>query len=257
MKKVIFDIGTHRYEELKFLFGNFGDKYIFYTFWVRSSLQSLIKKKNINKFGYSRSFFELNLKQHIKILKFLLKIRKNNYPYKIICIDPNFVENIENNFKRKFLDFYSLNLAIGESDKDTIYLKKLFLSRNSLSNNIYLSNEDQVFNLVPCTSFNNILKILIEKKIIFREDEFILRMNCEGSEFFIIKDLLRNNLSLNLICGSLNDVKKKHGDEEYKNMMNLLKERNINFVYFKASDPSSWLNIEKYFFDEISRYEKK
>ena len=164
--------------------------------------------------------------------------------------------NIENNFKKKFLDFYNLNLAIGESDKDNIYLKKLFLSRNSLSNNIYLTNENQPFNLVPCTSFNNILKILIEKKIIFTEDEFILRMNCEGSEFFIIKDLLRNNLSLSLICGSLNDVKKKHGDEEYKNMMNLLKERNINFVYFKASDPSSWLNIEKYFFEETSRYEK-
>ena len=133
----------------------------------------------------------------------------------------------------KFLDFYSLNFAIGESDKDAIYLKKLFLGKNSLSHNIYLRNEDQPFNLVPCTSFNNILKNLIEK-IIFKQDKFILRMNCEGSEFFIIKDLLKNDLSLSLICGSLNDVKKKHGDEEYENMMNLLKEQNITFVYFKV-----------------------
>ena len=120
MKKVIFDIGTHRYEELKFLFGNFCDKYIFYIFWFKSSLQSLIKKK-INKFGYLKSFFELDLKQHIQILQLLLKIRKKDYPYQIICIDPNFVGNIQNNFKMKFLDFYSLNFAIGESDKDAIF----------------------------------------------------------------------------------------------------------------------------------------
>ena len=164
MKKVIFDIGTHRYEELKFLFGNFSDKYLFYIFWLKSSLQSLIRRKNINEFGYLKSFFELNLKQHIHILQLLLKIRKKNYPYQIICIDPNFVENIQNNFKIKFLDFFSLNFAIGESDKDMIYLKKLFLGKNSLSHNIYSRNEDQPFNLVPCSSFNNILKILIEKK---------------------------------------------------------------------------------------------
>ena len=89
--------------------------------------------------------------------------------------------------------------------------------------------------MVPCTSFSNILKILIEKKIILHADNFILRMNCEGSESFIIKDLLKNDLSINLICGSLNDIKKKQGDEEYENIMSLLKEQNISFVYFKAS----------------------
>ena len=249
MKKVIFDIGTHNYEELKFLFGNFSDKYSFYFLWLKSSLQSFTKKKNINKFGYSKSFFELKLKEHIKILQLLFKLRKKYYPYKIICIDPNFVGNVGNNFKKKFLDFYSLNFAIGESNNNDIYFEKLFLGKNSLSNNIYLKNEEQSFNLVPCTSFSNILKILIEKKIIFHADNFILRMNCEGSESFIIKDLLKNDLSINLICGSLNDIKKKQGDEEYENIMSLLKKQNISFVYFKASDPSSWLDIKKYFFE--------
>ena len=74
-------------------------------------------------------------------------------------------------------------------------------------------------------------------------------MNCEGSEFFIIKDLLKNDLSLSLICGSLNDVKKKHGDEEYENMMNLLKEKILILFTLKASDPSSWLGIEEYFYE--------
>lgn len=251
MNKIIFDIGTHRYEELKFLFGNTNEKYFFYIFWIKSSLLSILRNKNINEFGYTRSFFNFKLSDHLSILKLLFIKKNSRYPFKIICIDPNFMSTMKKNFESKFLSFFNLNLAIGESDKDTIYLKKLYLGNSTLSSNIYEENtNDKKYKLVPCTSFNNLLKILIQKKIIDIHDQFIIRMNCEGSEFFIIRDIIKNDLSISLIFGSLNDVRKKHGEKEYDQMIDLINEKKIDYIYFKASDPSSWLNAKLFFLDK-------
>jgi hypothetical protein len=57
-------------------------------------------------------------------------------------------------------------------------------------------------------------------------------------------------LSISLIFGSLNDVRKKHGEKEYDQMIDLINEKKIDYIYFKASDPSSWLNAKLFFLDK-------
>ena len=67
-----------------------------------------------------------------------------------------------------------------------------------------------------------------------------MRINCEGEEFEIIKELIKNKIKINTILGSLYDVKKIHGDEVYNNLLETLNKNDINYIHFKASDPSTW-----------------
>ena len=88
------------------------------------------------------------------------------------------------------------------------------------------------------TSFIEILK---REKLINQDFNILLRINCEGEELEIIKELIKNKIRIDSILGSLSDVKKIHGDSLYNAMLETLTKNNIAYVFFKASDPSTWL----------------
>ena len=113
----------------------------------------------------------------------------------------------------------------------------------------YMSKIDDKFCLATI-DFNTLLEKFLEKKILSKEDKFVLRINCEGAESEIIKSLIKKKIKPSIILGSLEDIKKIFGLKAYKQIQNLLKKNKIPYRYFKGTDPSTW-NLAKSYFSNI------
>lgn len=244
--KVILDIGTHEAEELKILL-NFGAKKLhYYLVWWLSFIKFKIKKTlnfktDFREYGYYKSPLETSIFTHRKILMFLFKIfSQSNDKYNIIVIEPN----VKKLFKSsdKLIKKYNLKtfpIAINIKRKK-FGISSFFLNNNSLSSSLIDKRKGSDKINILSVDFDILLRHFLKKKILKKNDNLILRINCEGAEYEIIKNLIRKKIYPKLILGSLGDIKKNQGIKFYKKIILEIKKKGIKYIYFKGTDPSTW-----------------
>ena len=76
------------------------------------------------------------------------------------------------------------------------------------------------------------------------EDTLIIRVNAEGIEKDLIDFLIENQIKIDLLAGSIGDIKKCWGESTYLEYSAKMSNNNINFAYFTAN-PISWLPAMK------------
>ena len=245
--KVILDIGTHEAEELKILL-NFDSKKILYYFrWWLSFIKYKVKKIlnykiNFRDYGYYKSPLEINILSHRKILIFLFKIfSQPSAKYNIIVIEPN----IKKLFKSsdKLIKNYNLKtfpIAINIKNKK-FGISSFFLNNNSLSSSLINKKKSNFKINILSVDFNILLVHFLRKKILTKNDNLILRINCEGAEYGIIKNLINKKIYPKFILVYLGDKKKNQVIKYYKQIISKIKKKGIEYVYFKGTDPSTWL----------------
>lgn len=251
MKKIILDIGSHKLEEINLFFIKDLNIILFYLNWwlryfyfITKKILSFKKKDNIIlNYSFTKWPIELSFVEHKNLLFHLFK-NENFNNFNLIVVEPNIDISFRNiqKFKKKInLTFFPFILSNLLKDK-TISFSNFYVGENSLSSSIYKKKTNDLAERTLTINITSFIEILKNEGLLNESKEIILRINCEGEEFEIIKELLRNKIKINAILGSLYDVKKIHGDEVYNDMLETLNENEINYVHFKASDPSTWLN---------------
>jgi hypothetical protein len=247
MKYIIIDIGSHKCEELNVLLNFNFEKIKFYLKWWLDYLFYLskkfffISKNDYVIYGYKFSPLSVNISDHVNILVNLLKkIPKKKLeivsfePNYFICLD--YIKKISTKFN---ITYYPLLIEKDKKNK-TLILRDYYIFPNSLSNAIFKKNKTFLIKKkIPSLDIDFFLKNLASFKNI-KNYKLLLRINCEGSEYNIIKRFIANNVKFKNILGSINDIKKIHGDKMLNEIENLLKKKKINYFYFKGSDPSTW-----------------
>jgi hypothetical protein len=132
--------------------------------------------------------------------------------------------------------------SINEGDSRTT---KLFFANNdprSAGNSIFSSKGNvDVNNFRNVLSFNtNQLFEILQTTYLHENSKVLLRLNCEGMEDEIIyefKKYLSNRL--NVIMGSLKDVKSIKGKNKYSMLMKFIEDNKIRFIPF-SDDIDTW-----------------
>jgi hypothetical protein len=233
---VIIDIGSHKLEELSILLKpGIHQLYVFFKWTVRKIVR-IIFTLDFNSFAKINKFFRL--------LNFYF-IKNRSYDLQIISIEPN-VDVVIDSVKRlgKKYPIHYLPLAVlGHDSEKDIELKKLYFYDHSISSSIYdRGREIDESKSTVCVGmrFGVIWDQLKSEKIINDEDQFILRMNCEGSELGVISDCQEKQLKPICVIGSLGDVLKIHGVEANNKISDLLSGLGTPYYYFKGELPDTW-----------------
>jgi hypothetical protein len=246
---VILDVGTHNAEELKVLSGY--RPYIVSSLisWWLDLLYRILKyvlfHKPFPQYGsgsYKCSPLSLSFKAHFALLISSLSQKRKVRNVSVIAIDPQFSITYPGiRQTRNYMSIKYLPIALTTHINPNTSIVKFNVSRNTLSSSLF-DNTCQVVSQTLCPSFKTsyLLEQLLALECISVNDNLILRINSEGSELSIISDIISSNLNLKLVIGSINDVFKKFGLDEYNQLTSLLRASNIPYVYFKGSDPSSW-----------------
>jgi len=236
MRQIVIDIGSHKLEELRVLFDpGVAEFYILAKWSARFVIKSILSL-NISGYRYLVATWRLFFKKRTAHLAGNTKF---------ICIEPNVDICIRPlmKFKRRFdVDFYPIAI-LGHTHEEEIRLLRLNCYENTLSSSIYNKENLSHTGHLACVAinFSKFLSLLQEDLGISEADEIIMRINCEGAELGVIRALRDANLPVRAIFGSLADVRKIHGEEEYSEMLGILKEMNLNYRYFVGSNPATWL----------------
>ena len=185
-----------------------------------------------------------SLKSHFVILASCLSRRGKFANVFVIAIDPQYsishpsIIKVSRQMKVRYLP-----VALTTHIQANTSILHFNIAKNSLSSSFF-DTSGQITNQALCPSFktSDLLEQLIGLQCLSVNDKLILRINSEGSELSIISDIVRYNLNLKLVIGSINDVLKKFGRDEYNQLVSLLNVNHIPYVYFKGSDPSTWCN---------------
>ncbi len=250
LNRLIIDIGTHEAQELRVLNGNrcYTSKiYLYWWYdWCKRQVKKLIRYNGLIEYGtgaFKISPASFGLKNHLKIIKQILNPTDYLQHTKILAIDP--VASITTRFIKKIqttFQVYFLPVAIlPHQQTDDSKLTKFYIEKNSLSSSLDKSSTSRDLILCSALRTKKIVNSLKELQIIDQNTEIVLRMNCEGAEFGVIEDIVSEGHIPKTILGSLNDVRKKYGEEEAMKMNNFLEKNNIEFNYFKGSDPGTWI----------------
>lgn len=253
-KTVILDIGTHKAQELKVLVSDKRFIHYHYLRWFFDFFRRLIRYRQsvFATYGhgnYLESPLCYGLKEHIRILTGIdPSLRHDLSQITLIAIDPQFNLTYRN-IPRQFISPIVLPVALNDHTNSIVScLKPFAIGRNTLSSSFDLSNSKlSRHTLVPNLTTANLLRDLTRYNVLSKLDPLILRLNCEGSELAVIKDIIHQKYNLKLVIGSIFDVKKKYGSESFDELLTLLKSHNVPLLYFKGSDPSTWLYALKSF----------
>ena len=248
MNKIIIDIGSHKLEEINFFFiKNLELIRVYFIWWLRFII-FLFKKRiffwNEYKYFYNtykKTPLELSFFEHKKIFSYFLK-KKKFKDLRIVVIEPNIRVVLKNLKKfKKELNLFFFPFAINNNlAAKGVFFSNFYISKDTLSNSIYKKKKSEKIEKVLSINMSTMLNILKDEFKLNENSEILLRMNCEGVEHDIIKDINKNNLKIKFVLGSLYDVMKIHGETEYRNLCSYLDKNNITYKYFKFSDPSTW-----------------
>lgn len=248
-KTVILDIGTHKAQELKVLSSYKPFIYYHYLRWFVDFIRRLLtyRQSVLSTYGegnYQASPLLYGFKEHIRILLGIHSVsRQDLRQATLIAIDPQShltYHNIPKQFKSPIVLSVALN---DHTDASESCLKPFSIARNTLSSSFNLpTSKLNRTTLVPNLLTTDLLRDLARNNVLNKSDSLILRLNCEGSELAIIKEIIHHDYNLKLVIGSIFDVKKKFGTESFDNLLTLLESNNVNLLYFKGTDPSTWLS---------------
>lgn len=257
MKKVLIDIGTHEAQELCVLTCN--RKYMLMQYfkwlfdWLKRRVKVIIRYKGLIYYGeggYKRSPLSFKAKQHWEIIKYILRGRGLLQDIFVISIDPVFSITMPmlNKIKNKIgkLIYFPIAIYPHTTTEDSGIIS-FYLDRNSLSSSLFRgeSSVDEIF--APIFKFDYFLKSLINNEPEISSADYIIRMNCEGAEYGVLRSLDSVNITPLAIWGSINDVYKKFGEQDSLSLSALIEKKGYNFYYFKGSDPSTWIENLKLF----------
>ncbi len=254
MKTIILDIGTHEAQELRVLSGD--KRYALLTYlkwwydWAKRQVKKVIKHPGIIKYGegaYKKSPASYTLREHLDFLGRFSSPRNFLREFEIIAVDP--VAKITTKFLKRVKaksSFLPVAILPHDASEDRI-ITKFYIESDSLSSSLSYSTSYKELILCSAMSCKFLLEQFLKHGLIANDSQIILRMNCEGVEFAIIRDLLSLGFKPKLVMGSINDVRKKYGEEEAKKLNQLLIDHKIDFHYFKGSDPSTWFAAFKDF----------
>jgi hypothetical protein len=248
---LIIDIGTHKAQELKVLNGKSSYLafmyFLWWTDWAKRQIKKIILPKRVGSYGigaYQISPIDFGLNKHMICLsQVILPINylKNK---RILSIDP--VAQITSKHLsqlKNIKELIFLPIAIlPHDDADQCRLTNFYISKDDLSSSLFSEDRNVSSIVCPAFSFGSVIEKVLEINFIKPEEEVLIRMNCEGSELGVIKELVNRQIVPAGIIGSINDVYKMYGNEVGNNMNKILKNHNINFAYFKGSDPSTWVD---------------
>ena len=248
-KEVIIDIGTHKAEELRVLNG---DRYYvldtYIRWWwrlVKCKIKKVLKYSNYKtciKDSCHISPLDMSLEHHLLCLKQIFNPINYVEDKTLVCIDP--VASITEKYTSKIsnhVHFMPIAILSHLEEKIESKIVKFFIATDSLSSSLHFESDKTVGEVIsPAYTFKKIIENLKNLGIIEEDSKIILRMNCEGSEYGVIKGLIELDIIPLFIVGSINDVNKKYGEDTAKEMNELLDKYNIKFHFFKGSDPASW-----------------
>ena len=235
-KTIIIDIGTHKSEELNTLFHpSISEFYLL----LKETIKFLLNKSKLTR-NMIINCWSLFLRE---------KKRPSKKDFRIFALEPNTSLGIKH--IRRLEKVLSINyfpfVILGHDNNKSHDLIKLNLYENSLSSSLYSKNNMKVLSSIYCFGFNfeNFVTLLSDNGLISKKNRIIVRMNCEGAELGVIESidkLSHDGYNFVSVLGSLADVNKIHGETAYQSMMNILAKNKLNYVYFKGSDLSTWMN---------------
>ena len=238
-KKIIIDIGTHKCEELNLLF--------------KPSIQEVFALSKMSvKYLLGRSGMTFSEIIFCWVWLFRPRSSGGRKETKIITIEPNIsvaLKKITRLKKVADVDYFPVAI-LGHTYEELADVVSLNIYSDSLSSSIYEKNNLTGTTSLNCLgiNFQSFLLSLQRHNIVGPADEIMIRMNCEGAEFSVIEALRSsdcNRLNIKVIIGSLADVGKIHGAEKYEEMMDIINDMGVKYIYFKGSDPRTWCKVLK------------
>ena len=208
---VVLDIGTHKAEELRVLIGDrlfLINAYSKWWFdWFKRQVKKLIGHRghvSYNGGTYIASPFSRSLGEHGRYVRQILLPKNYLKNYKVIAIDP--VVSVTSKYidalRKKVVVSY-IPVAILPHDADGhCRMKCFFINRNSLSSSL-CSADENIKDVVMCPAFRfrEILEGLQLFEFIKPNTKLLMRMNCEGSELAVIKELVESKVAINNLLG--------------------------------------------------------
>lgn len=232
---VVIDIGTHKLEELYLLFAP-----------SRSNWKSAIKWSIKGVLATVLRFDRRRLKSVITTLKLFLRKRKKTRfaDARFICVEPNVdvFHPASIRFKKNHdVDYYPIAI-LGHDAEEKVKIAALNMYQDSLSSSVYDKEKLTSVSRLACVGmkFDYFIDLLKKDFGLSKDNDVLLRMNCEGAELGIVRALHNSDLNVIGIIGSLADVRKIHGEDEYAEMLSILKDMNVWYQYLVASNPNSW-----------------
>lgn len=136
-------------------------------------------------------------------------------------------------------------IAVGDNNENIKFSNLYFHAKNfdieEQGSSIYEKKSDikSTFSLpiikVSPDYYLNFIKSNFEKNYPGYDYEIVLRVNCEGLEYELLKQAkIIFQDRFNLALGSLDDVLKYHGESVYKEMLEFLDNENIDFYQFNT-----------------------
>jgi len=237
-RHIVIDIGTHKLEELKVLFLPGRAELAKLLYWA---LKRVIKA--VPKLDFA------SLPPVWETIRMFLRPRNHEAfkDIKFVCVEPNIdiCQSELHDFKQELdVDYYPVAI-LGHSHTEEMGIIGLHCYDNTLSSSIYNKKNLSVARKLSCLSFkfSTFLELLKKDLAISLQDVIILRINCEGAELGIVRAIRDSGLRVYAICGSLADVRKIHGEEEYKEMLAILSDLGITYHYFVGSNPHTWREV--------------
>jgi len=238
-KLIVFDIGSHKLEELSVLLGPFPRQYGVYLKWAIKKVLKAMLRLDLSAF--------LRVGRQIKVIRYYFFSRRS-YNLMTVCVEPNIgvAQKYVEQLSCKYPVHYIPAAVLGHDAQNGAELKTLFFYDRSISSSIY--KKDRPINnergsICVGLSFDVIWDGLVKEGVIAPNAPFVLRMNCEGAELGVIESCFHRGLKPLCIIGSLGDVDKIHGQQSGDKTRRIMDEIRAPYFYFKGDDPSTWYDI--------------
>lgn len=247
---VIFDIGTHKAEELRVLCGDrfymLGSYLRWWFDWGKRVVKRIIKHKGRVKYGvggYIVSPAKTSVGAHLRYWVRMLMPKNYLRGANVISIDPLacITARVLPRLEKKINLHYIPIAILPHDDASDCRISKFFIEKSTISSSLFKSNrKGEKMTICAAFSLGVIIEHLKAEGLLSSVCKVIVRMNCEGSELAVMREFLKHNIRPLHVLGSIGDIRKKYGLDAEKLMTALLDKYDIDFSYFRGGDPGTW-----------------
>lgn len=196
---------------------------------IKNRPKNIVSLKEVGNLRIN--YFDIGTHQKAEEIHLILKniFKKHSLNYHIYAFEahPELCQHAANLFVgNDRVNFY--NLALCNRKHDGEYMRLFLKSNNGLGNSIFEDSTPNFIN-VPCRKISEVIK---ENKIPLKNSINLIRMNVEGAEWEILKDLTEQKLHtyFNGFYGMWDDVVKKSlNGKDFNRMLKLNGISNLTF----------------------------